>query len=94
MPVAGTETDSTNGSAQQDENDKIMKDCANHRNTGLWFPGVNDCHNKVERCLVRNGLKSPPKGISLEDAYRPSSRSATLTTLATATKQTSIKCFI
>ena len=49
----------------------IMADCAAHANTGIWFPGINDCHNKVQRCLVRNGL-TPPSN----PRFRPGSGSS------------------
>ena len=42
--------------------DDIMKDCQKHANTGIWTPGINDCHNKAKRCLKRNGIAPPPVG--------------------------------
>ncbi|MEA1867816.1 MAG: RHS repeat-associated core domain-containing protein [Thermodesulfobacteriota bacterium] len=29
------------------------------KNTGMWFPGINDCHNKVDRTLSHFGLENP-----------------------------------
>jgi hypothetical protein len=36
-----------------------MSDCREHADTGIWFPGLNDCHNKAQRCLGRNNLNPP-----------------------------------
>jgi RHS repeat-associated protein len=49
MPVDGSDG----------KEDAIMADCNAHANTGIWFPGINDCHNKARRCLKREGLTPP-----------------------------------
>jgi RHS repeat-associated protein len=40
--------------------DDVMACCHKKANSGIWIPEINDCHNLVDRCLKRNGLK-PPK---------------------------------
>ena len=51
VPVPGSETD--------EAAERIMKDCRKHANTGIWFPFINDCHNKTDRCLRRQGFDVP-----------------------------------
>lgn len=36
--------------------DDVMACCRKTRNQGIWFPGVNDCHNSIERCLQQSNL--------------------------------------
>jgi hypothetical protein len=41
-----------------------MNWCKKHMNDGIWFPGINDCHNKVEKalkecCLSDEGVPHP-----------------------------------
>jgi RHS repeat-associated protein len=45
----------------EDKEQAIMDDCIANANAGWvpWLPLVNDCHNKVKRCLKRNGLTPP-----------------------------------
>ena len=40
------------------END-IMFCCQRSKNSGVWFPGVMDCHNAADRCVRAAGLKNP-----------------------------------
>jgi hypothetical protein len=37
----------------------LMKYCRDHANDGMWFPGVNDCHNATEETVESNGLEYP-----------------------------------
>jgi RHS repeat-associated protein len=42
--------------------DEVMECCRSKNYEGAgwpFFPGLNDCHNTVERCLEKAGLKSP-----------------------------------
>jgi RHS repeat-associated protein len=54
------------GSASHE--DQVMHCCDPadplNMNSGLWFPGLNDCWNKINRCLKGNGLvpPTPPVG--------------------------------
>lgn len=50
-----TKVDGSNG-----KEDGVMNCCDKNANNGLWFPLFNDCHNAVDDCLEKNGLK-PPK---------------------------------
>ena len=39
-------------------------DCCEDRhksNSGIWFPGLNDCHNKTDNCLNEAGV--PPEDV-------------------------------
>ena len=38
---------------------EIMDCCRRTRNKGMWFPGSNDCHTSVARCLKAAGLSNP-----------------------------------
>ena len=31
----------------------------NNQNNGMWFPGINDCHNAVQNAVENSGLKYP-----------------------------------
>jgi RHS repeat-associated protein len=37
-------------------NAALMAWCHQHANSGGWFPGVNDCHNVVNKCLKHGDL--------------------------------------
>lgn len=41
------------------KNSQLMKCCQQHANEGLWFPGINDCHNHLDKCLSGAGLTPP-----------------------------------
>jgi len=36
-----------------------MKFCRDTANKGLWFPGVNDCHEAADDCITGQGLTNP-----------------------------------
>jgi hypothetical protein len=62
--------------------DKIMKCCMATANTGVWFPLINDCHNKVNNCLKhfnimppRHPRLGPPRIIVGPPPHRPPLRS-------------------
>jgi len=38
----------------------VMSCCQKNANKGIWFPGINDCHNSADDCLKSNGLAPPP----------------------------------
>jgi RHS repeat-associated protein len=50
VPVGGT--------PQQQQ--AAMTCCQAGANSGVWVPGINDCHSIVNRCLSKNGI-TPPK---------------------------------
>jgi len=39
--------------------DSVMSCCKKNANNGLWFPGINDCHNAANDCIESAGLKTP-----------------------------------
>jgi RHS repeat-associated protein len=39
--------------------DSIMKCCNKTADQGMWFPGINDCHNSLDRCLKGEGIANP-----------------------------------
>jgi len=47
------------GTGSQDTVDKVMDCCEQTSSTGVWFPGVNDCHSKIKNCLKEYGLEDP-----------------------------------
>ena len=40
--------------------DAIMDNCRQHANDGMWVPGINDCHNRADKCLKDSGYTPPP----------------------------------
>ena len=38
---------------------EIMDYMSEHQNDGIWFPGINDCHNAVMDAIANSGLKYP-----------------------------------
>jgi hypothetical protein len=37
----------------------LMNCCRNTANSGIYFPGIRDCHNAVNRCLEQNNFTVP-----------------------------------
>jgi RHS repeat-associated protein len=54
VPIPGTEDDS-------DKASQIMNCCKNVNgfNSGLYVPGINDCHNSTHNCIQAAGLQDP-----------------------------------
>jgi len=38
---------------------EMMFCCQRSKNSGIWFPGVMDCHNAADRCIRAAGLENP-----------------------------------
>ena len=56
----GPSTDSCNvveGSKGKEQ--EIMDFMRENQNNGIWFPGINDCHNAVQDAVENFGLKYP-----------------------------------
>ena len=43
-----------------DGKESAVMECCRRVSFSPFFPGVNDCHNWVDRCLSKNGLDDPP----------------------------------
>jgi len=54
------EDDCTPVDGSDGQEDDVMQCCQDKANGGVWLPGLNDCHNLINRCLNKNGLKPPP----------------------------------
>jgi len=39
-----------------DTANKAKKCCEDNANKGIWFPGINDCHNPLDDCLIDAGV--------------------------------------
>jgi RHS repeat-associated protein len=61
-PQSGKENPSSPGTVCVDvpgsdgREDDVLKCCDKTRNQGVFFPGVNDCHTSIQRCLQDNKL--------------------------------------
>lgn len=38
---------------------EIMDFMRKNQNNGIWFPGINDCHNAVQDAVENSGLTYP-----------------------------------
>ena len=54
------EDDCTPVDGSDGKEDDVMQCCQEKANGGVWLPGLNDCHNLVNRCLKKSGLTPPP----------------------------------
>ena len=56
----GPSGDSCNKVEGSDGKEKqIMDFMRGNQNAFVWIPGMNDCHNGVERAIGANGLRTP-----------------------------------